>query len=110
MYGQAEMLACDELSTLGCIDRQNFTPGKMSDNSENKVDLMKSTLIKKNMEIEKLIQERDEARREVCKLLASTVPPPSIHEQDPVAHSTIRGWNCFDNTEKNEYKYEQFIT
>lgn len=104
------MLACDKMSTLKCLDRQNITPDKMSENSENEIDLMKSTLIKKNIEIEKLIQERDEARREVCKLLASTVSPPSIHEQDPIAHSNIRGWNCFDNTEKNKYKYEQFIT
>lgn len=78
--------------------------GKMSDNSaENQVDLMKLTLINKDIEIEKLIQERDDARREVCKLLASTVPPPSIHERDPIAHSCIRGWNCFGKTEKNNY-------
>jgi len=77
----------------------------MSNNSENQVDLMKLILINKDIEIEKLTQERDEARREVCKLLASTMPPPSIHEQDPIAHSSIRGWNCFSKTEKNKYYY-----
>lgn len=40
--------------------------------------------------------ERDEARREVCRLLAIDVPSPSTHERDPIAHAIIFGWDCFN--------------
>jgi len=46
-------------------------------------------------EVKKIIAERDEARRKVCRLLASDVPPPSVHERDPIVHAAAFGWDCF---------------
>jgi len=48
--------------------------------------------------IKQLRSERNEARREVCKLLASDLSSPSTHERDPIVHAAIRGWDCFDKT------------
>jgi len=54
-------------------------------------------------EIERLREERDEARREVCGLLVACHTDPDDDEKpDPNlknVHAGIRGWDCFkENT------------
>jgi hypothetical protein len=57
-------------------------------------------------EIERLREERDEARREVCGLLVACHTDPDDDEKpDPNlknVHAGIRGWDCFkDNPTGN---------
>ena len=45
-------------------------------------------------EIERLQKERDDARIEVCRLLARN-RPEGTDGSEPGFHATARGWNCF---------------
>jgi len=58
----------------------------------------KEFVIELEKTVKQLRSERDEARREVCELLARDLPSPSTHERDPITHAAIRGWDCFDKT------------
>ena len=48
--------------------------------------------------IERLIKERDEARRELCKALAMNPSADGTDSSNPIFHSVVRGWNCFEET------------
>lgn len=49
--------------------------------------------------IEKLEQERDEARQELCMILAGKGGRSSSISPDAIEVSKSRGWNCFTNKE-----------
>jgi hypothetical protein len=46
-------------------------------------------------QIEKLINERDDARRELCKVLAMNPLADGTDSSNPIFHSVVRGWDCF---------------
>ena len=53
-------------------------------------------------QMRRMMEERDEARREVCGLLVACHTDPDDEEPDPNlkhVHAGIRGWDCFkENT------------
>jgi chromosome segregation ATPase len=54
--------------------------------------------------LEKLRDERDEARREVCGLLVACHTDPDDDKPDPNLkhiHAGIRGWDCFKKENTN---------
>jgi hypothetical protein len=44
---------------------------------------------------DKLRAERDDARRELCKVLAMNPYADGTDSSNPIFHSVVRGWDCF---------------
>ena len=63
----------------------------VDDQLHREVSRMARELADKDREIERLRDERDEARREVCSL------QPFAYHNDGIAkdHAAYRGWDCF---------------
>lgn len=65
-------------------------------------DMIRTLLVEQKMiydeRITKLINERDEARRELCKALAMNPSADGTDSSNPIFHSVVRGWNCFEET------------
>ena len=58
----------------------------------NRIDLIAEILLKvdlANDEIEKLQEERDKARREICNMSGKT-------EKDAKVYAKVRNWDCFE--------------
>ena len=56
---------------------------------------MITLIFAKDVEIIRLTEERDEARREVCNSKANHLPTMA----DPRREAAQRGWDCFENKE-----------
>jgi len=59
---------------------------------KNRIDLIAEILLKvdlANDEIEKLQEERDKARREICNMSGQT-------EKDAKVYAKLRNWDCFE--------------
>jgi hypothetical protein len=55
-------------------------------------------------EIERLRAERDEARREICNIVAGKQGKRDNFSPDAIEHATLREWDCF-NTPAPQVKH-----
>jgi hypothetical protein len=66
------------------------TPSRISMTKLNEKTAKNKIPVNRQKVIERLVKERDEARREVCQLLVE------IHNLAPQIIALAHGWNCYD--------------
>ena len=63
-------------------------------------DVIRTILVEQKMmyeeKIAQLIKERDEARREVCRMAAGKEGKSSAVSPGAVEHAKFRNWDCFE--------------
>lgn len=68
------------------------------------VFIVNADLLKAADEIERLRAERDEARREICNIVAGKQGKRDNFSPDAIEHATLREWDCF-NTPAPQVKH-----